>query len=166
MVIIILLFGHLLCFTISIILRHIIRKYIKSKPLGHQSVLDLLLLDIMYLQTFYYTNFLLVMLVGMVGHIPFIMSQIMLSLYIHIFMLKNRMVQTKSYLYLFTYFLTPTFLFKNQVLLTLVLTENIIICISFKFHSKIRIPSPIYSILCKFVRKKSRFFEIEFWVIK
>ena len=80
MVIIILFFGHLLCFTISIILRHIIRKYIKSKPLGHQSVLDLLLLDIMYLQTFYYTNFLLVMLVGMVGHIPFIMSQIMLSL--------------------------------------------------------------------------------------
>ena len=80
MVIIILFFGHLLCFTISIILRHIIKKYIGSKPLGHQSVLDLLLLDIMYLQTFYYTNFLLVMLVGMVGHVPFIMSQIMLCL--------------------------------------------------------------------------------------
>ena len=80
MVIIILFFGHLLCFTISIILRHIIKKYIGSKPLGHQSVLDILLPDIMFLQTFYYTNFLLVMLVGMVGHIPFIMSQIMLSL--------------------------------------------------------------------------------------
>ena len=69
-------------------------------------------------------------------------------------------------LYLFTYFLTSTFLLKNQVVLTLVLTKNIIICISFKFHSKIRIPSPIYSILCKFVRKKSRFFETEFWVMK
>ena len=80
MVIIILFFGHLLCFTISIILRHIIKRYIESKPLGHQSVLDILLPDIMFLQTFYYTNFLLVMLVGMVGHIPFIMSQIMLSL--------------------------------------------------------------------------------------
>ena len=80
MVIIILFFGHLLCFTISIILRLIIKNYIGSKPLGHQSVLDILLPDIMFLQTFYYTNFLLVMLVGMVGHIPFIMSQIMLSL--------------------------------------------------------------------------------------
>ena len=69
-------------------------------------------------------------------------------------------------LYLFTYFLTSTFLLKNQVVLTLVLTENIIICISFKFQPKIRIPSPIYSILCKFERNKSRFFEIEFWIIK
>ena len=77
--IIVLFFGHLACFTISTIFRLIIKKYIGSKPPGHQSVLDLLLLDIMFLQTFLYINFLIVLLTGLIGHIPFIISQIMLS---------------------------------------------------------------------------------------
>ena len=77
--IIVLFFGHLACFTISTIFRLIIKRYIGSKPPGHQSVLDLLLLDIMFLQTFLYINFLIVLLTGLIGHIPFIASQIMLS---------------------------------------------------------------------------------------
>ena len=77
--IIVLFFGHIVCFTISTILRHIIKRYIGSKPPGHQSVLDLLILDIIFLQTFYYINFLIVLFTGLIGHIPFIISQIMLS---------------------------------------------------------------------------------------
>ena len=77
--IIVLFFGHLVCFSISTIFRLIIKRYIGSKPPGHQSVLDLLLLDIMFLQTFLYINFLIVLLTGLIGHMPFIASQIMLS---------------------------------------------------------------------------------------
>ena len=77
--IIVLFFGHIVCFTISTIFRHIIKRYIGSKPPGHQSVLDLLILDIIFLQTFYYINFLIVLFTGLIGHIPFIISQIMLS---------------------------------------------------------------------------------------
>ena len=73
--------GHLLCYSASITLRHIIRRYIKKKAPGHQSVLDLLLLDIFFLQTFYYTDFMIVMLAGMLhGQVPYVLSQIMLAL--------------------------------------------------------------------------------------
>ena len=63
MTMIILFFCHLVCYIISIILRIIIYKYIKKKPPGQQSVLDLLILDIISLQAFYSTSFLVVMLV-------------------------------------------------------------------------------------------------------
>ena len=73
--------GHVMCYSASITLRHIIRRYIKKKAPGHQSVLDLLLLDIFFLQSFYYTDFLLVMLAGMLhGQLSYALSQIMLAL--------------------------------------------------------------------------------------
>ena len=76
---IILFFCHLVCYIISIILRIIIYKYIKKKPPGQQSVLDLLILDIISLQAFYSTSFLVVMLVGLLhGQVPFILSQVLI----------------------------------------------------------------------------------------
>ena len=76
MMISILYLSHLICYFGTITLKVIIYKYIKRKPLGLQSILDPLILDIIKCQMFNHTLFNLVITIGLVyGQLPFLLSQ-------------------------------------------------------------------------------------------
>ena len=79
MVVGILIEGHLILYLFSSAIRVSIYRYIKRKLPGLQSILDLLIMDLIKLQTFSYTFFILVLLTGFFhGEIPFILSQVMI----------------------------------------------------------------------------------------
>ena len=72
----VLFFGHLSAFVASMVMRIIIHKYLRRKPPGLQSVLDLLIIDLVSVQMFNYTFFMIFLLLGILhGHLPFLMSQ-------------------------------------------------------------------------------------------
>ena len=71
-----LFFGHLSAYVASMVMRIIIHKYLRRKPPGLQSVLDLLIIDLVSVQMFNYTFFMFFLLLGILhGHLPFLMSQ-------------------------------------------------------------------------------------------
>ena len=77
--ILILYLCHLICYFGTITLKVIIYKYIKKKPLGLQSILDPLILDIIRLQLFNHTFFIFMLTIGLAhGHLPFLLSQIII----------------------------------------------------------------------------------------
>ena len=73
MIVLIVFFCHILFYIVSIALRSIIYKYIQKKPLGLQSILDPLILDIIRLQM---VAFLIAGLTH--GQLPFLLSQVIL----------------------------------------------------------------------------------------
>ena len=97
MVVLIFFFCHVLCYLVSLTLRFIIYMYIKKKPLGLQSILDPLILDIVRFQVAAYTFFILFALAGIThGQLPFALSQV-------IIVINN---STNNFVYgLFLYFL-------------------------------------------------------------
>ena len=79
MVVLFLFFCHVICYIVSNILRVIIYKYIKKKPLGLQSILDPLILDIVRCQIANYTYFMLLLLTALAhGQLPFLLSQVII----------------------------------------------------------------------------------------
>ena len=79
MVVLFLFFCHVICYFVSNILRLIIYKYIKKKPLGLQSTLDPLILDIVKCQVVNYTYFMIVIIIGLTyGQLPFLLSQVII----------------------------------------------------------------------------------------
>ena len=79
MIVLIFLLCHILTYIVSITLRLIIYKYIQKKPLGLQSILDPLILDIIRLQLAAYTFFILFLLAGLThGQLPFLLSQVII----------------------------------------------------------------------------------------
>ena len=79
MIVLIVFFCHILFYIVSIALRSIIYKYIQKKPLGLQSILDPLILDIIRLQMVAYTFFILFLIAGLThGQLPFLLSQVIL----------------------------------------------------------------------------------------
>ena len=103
----ILLGGHLFLYFCSLVIRVSIYKYIKKKLPGLQSILDLLILDLIRVQTFNYTFFILVLLSGYFhGRIPFILSQMM------IFIIQNSSVYLFC-LYQYLLLIKATLVFKG-----------------------------------------------------
>ena len=79
MIVLIFLFCHILTYIVSITLRLIIYKYIQKKPLGLQSILDPLILDIIRLQLAAYTFFILFLIAGLThGQLSFLLSQVII----------------------------------------------------------------------------------------
>ena len=79
MVVFILFFCHVICYIVSNILRVIIYKYIKKKPLGLQSILDPLILDIVKCQIANYTYFMLLLISALAhGQLPFLLSEVII----------------------------------------------------------------------------------------
>ena len=71
--------GHFLAFIASLVMRIIIYKYLKKKALGLQSVLDLLIIDLVKIQMFNYSFFMFFLLLGMChGKLPFWTSQVVI----------------------------------------------------------------------------------------
>ena len=79
MVVPFLFFCHVICYIVSNILRVIIYKYIKKKPLGLQSILDPLILDIVRCQIANYAYFMLLLISALAhGQLPFLLSQVII----------------------------------------------------------------------------------------
>ena len=79
-----LLFGHCALYLISMTIRITIYRYIKKKVPGLQSVLDLLMLDLIRVQTFNNTYFITMLLTGyFYGQLPNVLAQIMICLSIN-----------------------------------------------------------------------------------
>ena len=69
--------GHLVIYIASTSMRTVLYKYLKKKPLGLQSALDHLILDMVKNQMFNYTLFILFLFCGLVhGELPYLPSQI------------------------------------------------------------------------------------------
>ena len=80
----ILTLSHLLACIVSIIIRVIIYNYLKKKPPGLQSVLDLLIIDLVRVQMFNYAFFMCFLFIGILhGQLPFLTAQLI------IFILQN-----------------------------------------------------------------------------
>ena len=76
--------SHLLACIVSFILRIIIKNYLKKKPPGLQSVLDLLIIDLVRVQMFNYAFFMCSLFIGIFhGQLPFFPAQLI------IFILQN-----------------------------------------------------------------------------
>ena len=92
-----LIIVHHLLYFCSMPMRIIIYLYLKKKPPGLQTVLDLLIIDLLRLQMFNHTFFIIFLLSGYLhGHLPFYVSEVM------IFILTNG----QTYLFgLFQFFL-------------------------------------------------------------
>ena len=79
MVVLFLFFYHVICYIVSNILRVIIYNYIKKKPLGLQSILDPLILDIVRCQIANYAYFMLLLISALAhGQLPFLLSQVII----------------------------------------------------------------------------------------
>ena len=79
-----LLFGHCALYLISMTIRITIYRYIKKKVPGLQSVLDLLMLDLIRVQTFSNTYLVTMLLTGyFYGQLPNVLAQIMICLSIN-----------------------------------------------------------------------------------
>ena len=84
MLVAILLFSHFALYLISMTIRITIYRYIKKKVPGLQSVLDLLMLDLIRVQTFNNTYFITMLLTGYFhGQLPNVLAQIMICLSIN-----------------------------------------------------------------------------------
>ena len=80
----ILTLSHLLACIVSIIIRVIIYNYLKKKPPGLQSVLDLLIIDLVRVQMFNYAFFMCFLFIGILhGQLSFLTAQLI------IFILQN-----------------------------------------------------------------------------
>ena len=85
MVVGILIEGHLILYLFSSAIRVSIYRYIKRKLPGLQSILDLLILDLIRVQAFNYTFFIIILLIGFFhGEIPFVASQVMIFININL----------------------------------------------------------------------------------
>ena len=77
--------GHVTLFCIALTLRISIYQYIRKKLQSLQSILDLLILDLLRVETVNHIIFIFILLAGYFhGHIPFLMAQILAFLTINI----------------------------------------------------------------------------------
>ena len=77
--------GHLVLYLFSSAIRVSIYRYIKRKLPGLQSILDLLILDLIRVQASNYTFFIIILLIGFFhGEIPFVASQVMIFININL----------------------------------------------------------------------------------
>ena len=80
----ILLFCHLILYFSSLAMRTIIYLYLKKKPPGLQTVLDLLMMNILRVQMFSYSFFMILLASGFFhGQLPYIVSQVMIFIAIN-----------------------------------------------------------------------------------
>ena len=76
---------HHLMYVSSTVMQVIMYKYLRNKPPGLQSVLDLLLMDLLRVQMFNYTFFIIFLLCGYFhGHLPYDISQVMIFLSLNV----------------------------------------------------------------------------------
>ena len=76
--------GHFLVYIVATSMRIVIYKYVKKKPLGLQSALDPLIIDLVQYQMLNHTLFIFFLVCGLFhGHLPYIPSQILVLIIVH-----------------------------------------------------------------------------------